>query len=124
LLLLVAVLSKRVGVRLSDQDVFVNVVGGLRVGEPAADLALACSIVSSFRDVPVAGDLAIVGEVGLSGELRAVSQLDTRLKEAAKLGFDRCLVPQSRQLNRLKLPGIEILTARSVAQALEVALVA
>ncbi len=124
LLLLVAVLSKRVGVRLSDQDVFVNVVGGLRVGEPAADLALACSIVSSFRDVPVAGDLAIVGEVGLSGELRAVSQLDTRLKEAAKLGFDRCLVPQSRQLSRLKLPGIEILTARSVAQALEIALVA
>jgi DNA repair protein RadA/Sms len=124
LLLLTAVLSKRVGVRLSDQDVFVNVVGGLRVGEPAADLAVACAIGSSFRDVPVAGDLAIVGEVGLSGELRAVSQLDTRLKEAAKLGFNRCLVPQSRHLNKLKLPGLEILSARSLAQALEIALVA
>jgi DNA repair protein RadA/Sms len=124
LLLLVAVLSKRVGVRLSDQDVFVNVVGGLRVGEPAADLAVACAIVSSFRDVPVAGDLAIVGEVGLSGELRAVSQLETRLKEAAKLGFGRCLVPQSRQLDRLELPGLEILGARTLAQTLEIALIA
>ncbi|GAB4535711.1 MAG: DNA repair protein RadA [Anaerolineae bacterium] len=124
LLLLVAVLTKRVGVRLSDQDVFVNVVGGLRVGEPAADLAVACAIVSSFRDVPVAGDLAIVGEVGLSGELRAVSQLETRLKEAAKLGFSRCLVPQSRHLDRIKVPKIEILSARSLAQTLEIALVA
>jgi DNA repair protein RadA/Sms len=124
LLLLVAVLSKRVGVRLSDQDVFVNVVGGLRVSEPAADLAVACAIASSFRDVPVADDMAIVGEVGLSGELRAVSQLDARLKEAAKLGFSRCLVPQSRHLDRLKLPGIELLSARSLAQALEIALVA
>jgi len=123
LLLLTAVLSKRVGVRLSDQDVFVNVVGGLRVGEPAADLAVACAIVSSFRDVAVAGDLAIVGEVGLSGELRTVSQLETRLNEAAKLGFNRCLVPQSRHLDRIRLPGLEILSARSLAQALETALV-
>jgi DNA repair protein RadA/Sms len=124
LLLLVAVLSKRVGVRLSDQDVFVNVVGGLRVGEPAADLAVACAIASSFRDIPVAGDLAIVGEVGLSGELRAVSQLETRLKEVTKLGFKRCLVPDSRHLSRLKLPEIELLSARSLPQALEIALIA
>ena len=120
--LLIAVLSKRVGVRLSDQDVFVNVVGGLRVGEPAADLALACAITSSFRDVPVADDLVIIGEVGLSGELRAVSQLETRLKEAAKLGFRRCLVPQSRSLGKLKLRDVEILGARTLAQALETAL--
>jgi DNA repair protein RadA/Sms len=124
LLLLVAVLSKRVGVRLSDQDVFVNVVGGLRVSEPAADLAVACAIASSFRDVPVADDMAIIGEVGLSGELRAVSQLDARLKEAAKLGFSRCLVPRSRHLDKLKLPEIELLSARSLVQALEIALVA
>ena len=120
--LLIAVLSKRVGVRLSDQDIFVNVVGGLRVGEPAADLALACAIASSFRDVPVADDLVIMGEVGLSGELRAVSQLETRLKESAKLGFRRCLVPQSRSLGKLKLPDVEILGARTLAQALETAL--
>ena len=124
LLLLIAVLSKRVGVRLSDQDVFVNVVGGLRVGEPAADLAVACAIASSFRDVPVAGDLAIVGEVGLSGELRTVSQLEVRLKEAAKLGFNRCLVPESRQLGKTKVSGLEIISAHSLAQTLEIALVA
>jgi DNA repair protein RadA/Sms len=87
-------------------------------------LAVACSNASSFRDVPVAGDLAIVGEVGLSGELRAVSQLETRLKEASKLGFKRCLVPQSRQLERLKLSGMEILRARALPQALEIALIA
>jgi len=72
----------------------------------------------------VAGDMALVGEVGLSGELRAVSQLETRLKEATKLGFSRCLVPQSRHLSRLKSPGLELLSARSLAQALEIALVA
>lgn len=121
--LLIAVLSKRVGVRLFDQDVFVNVVGGLRVGEPAADLAVACAINSSFRDTPVAADMAFVGEVGLSGELRAVSQLETRLREAAKLGFRRCLVPQSRALKGLKVSGLEILVARTLAQALEIALI-
>jgi DNA repair protein RadA/Sms len=124
LLLLVAVLSKRVGVRLSDQDVFVNVIGGLRVGEPAVDLAVACSIASSFRDVPVAADLALVGEVGLSGELRAVSQLEARLKEAAKLGFKRCLVPRSRHLDQLKPPGLEVVSARSLTETLEIALIA
>ncbi len=120
--LLVAVLSKRVGIRLADQDVFINVIGGMRISEPAADLAVACAIASSFRDKPVVGDLAIVGEVGLSGELRAVSQLETRLKEAAKLGFSRCLVPKTRAAGRLKLPGLELLTAANLAQALEIAL--
>lgn len=120
--LLVAVLSKRVGIRLADQDIFVNVVGGLKVAEPAADLAVACAITSSFRDAPVAGDLAIVGEVGLSGELRVVSQLETRLREAAKLGFRRCLVPETRLLKRLQVPDLEVLSARSLPQALEIAL--
>ncbi|HDH10024.1 MAG TPA: DNA repair protein RadA [Chloroflexi bacterium] len=122
LLLLVAVLSKRVGLRLSDQDIFVNVVGGLKVNEPAVDLAIAVAIASSYRNVPVAADMAIVGEIGLSGELRAVSQLERRLSEAAKLGFRRCLVPKSLR-RRGKVPeGIEIVGARSVGEALEAAL--
>jgi len=122
LLLLVAVLSKRVGLRLSDQDVFVNVVGGLRVNEPAADLAVAVAIASSFRDVPVAADLAVVGEIGLSGELRTVSQLSRRLSEAAKLGFRRCLLPKGTR--KQDLPSeIGVIGVRSVAEALEVALV-
>jgi DNA repair protein RadA/Sms len=123
LLLLAAVLSRRVGLRLSDQDVFVNVIGGLRISEPAADMAVAAAIASSFRDVPVAADLALIGEIGLSGELRAVSQLDKRLNEAAKLGFSRCLVPRSKKLEQMELPGIEIVPARSLAEALEAALV-
>jgi DNA repair protein RadA/Sms len=122
LLLLVAVLSKRVGLRLSDQDIFVNVVGGLKITEPAADLAVAVAIASSFREVPVAADLAIIGEVGLSGELRTVSQLAKRLNEAAKLGFARCLVPLSAQLKKMGPQDIEVITARSLGDAQEVAL--
>ena len=123
LLLLVAVLSKRVGLRLSDQDVFVNVVGGLRVNEPAADLAVAVAIASSFRDAPVAADLAVVGEIGLSGELRTVSQLSRRLSEAAKLGFRRCLLPKGTRRKKDLPSEIEVIGVRSVAEALEVALV-
>jgi DNA repair protein RadA/Sms len=123
LLLLVAVLTRRVGVRLSDQDVFVNVIGGLRVGEPAADLAVATAIASSFRNVPVAADMALVGEVGLSGELRSVSQLDRRLNEAAKLGFRRCLVPKSWRRGVTADTDIEVLAARSLTEALDLALI-
>jgi DNA repair protein RadA/Sms len=123
LLLLVAVLTKRVGVRLADQDVFVNVIGGLQIGEPASDLAVATAIASSFRNQPVAADVALVGEIGLSGELRAVSHLETRLKEAAKLGFKRCLLPSSSQLKQIKNPPLELLTARSLGDALQLALI-
>ena len=124
LLLLSAVLSKRVGVRLHDQDVFVNIVGGLQVGEPAADLAIAVAIASSKQDRPVAADLALVGEVGLSGELRAVGQLASRLNEAAKLGFRRCIVPKTvRQPANGYPAGIEILKARSLREAVELALI-
>jgi DNA repair protein RadA/Sms len=93
LLLVTAVLTKRVGLRLGNQDIMVNVTGGLKVGEPAADLGMALAIASSFRDLGVDPGLAAVGEVGLSGELRAASQLERRLTEAARLGFKRCLIP-------------------------------
>lgn len=122
LLLLVAVLSKRVGLRLSNQDVFVNVVGGLRVNEPAADLPVAVAIASSFRNKPVASDLAILGEVGLSGELRSVSQLEKRVGEAAKLGFQRCLVPRAPRRRKLAVQGIELVEARTLAHALDIAM--
>jgi len=124
LLLITAVLSRRVGLRLYDQDVFANVIGGLQVGEPAADLAVAVAIGSSVRDKPVQADLAIIGEVGLSGEVRAVSQTAARLKEAAQLGFRRCLLPKSLRRGQEPLPGgIEPIPVRSVAEALEKALV-
>jgi len=94
LLLITAVLTRRVGLKLSNQDVIVNVTGGFKIGEPAADLGIALAIASSFRDVGVDPQLAVVGEVGLSGEIRAVSQPDRRVNEAARLGFKRCLVPK------------------------------
>ncbi len=95
LLLVAAVLTKRVGLKLGNQDIMVNVTGGIKIGEPAADLGIALSIASSFRDTGVDPQLVAVGEVGLSGELRAVSQLDRRVNEAARLGFKRCLVPKA-----------------------------
>ncbi|MCO6452208.1 MAG: DNA repair protein RadA [Caldilineales bacterium] len=126
LLLIVAVLSKRVGLRLADQDIFVNVIGGLKVSEPASDLAIAVSVASSVRNKPVAADLVLVGEVGLSGELRSVSQLARRLSEAQKLGFKRAVVPRPakrREGGDALPPGIELIEARSLAQAIESALI-
>jgi DNA repair protein RadA/Sms len=124
LLLIVAVLSRRVGLRLFDQDVFANVVGGLQIGEPAADLAVAAAIGSSVREKPVLADLALIGEVGLSGEIRAVGHLPSRLKEAAKLGFRRCILPKTVRQAALQAPeGLEIVAVRSVGEALERALV-
>lgn len=122
LLLLAAVLSKRVGLRLHDQDIFVNVVGGLRINEPAADLSVALAIASSCRDVPVAQDLAVMGEIGLSGELRSISQPAKRLNEAARLGFKRCLLPRSVRLAKDRPPGVEVVRAGSLREALDVAL--
>jgi len=123
LLLVVAVLTRRLGLRLGDQDVFINVVGGLRIDEPAADFAVAAAIASSYRDKAVRPEVALIGEVGLSGELRRVAQLPARLREAAKLGFKSAIIPQNTGQSQ-KLPtGMEILQARSLKQALALALV-
>ena len=122
LLLLIAVLSKRVGLRLHNQDVFANVVGGLKINEPAADLGVALAIASSFRDMAVAPDLAVMGEIGLSGELRSVSHLERRVGEAAKLGFKRCLVPHSVRRPQVPVEDVEIIRARTINEALEVSL--
>ncbi len=120
--LLIAVLSKRVGYRLHDQDVFVNVVAGMSIDEPAADLAVAIAIASSIKDKPVPADLAIVGEIGLSGELRVVNQLSLRLNEAAKLGFRRVIVPRTWRDSDPPPAGLEMLQARSLADAIRFAL--
>ena len=124
LLLLTAVLTRRVHIPLHDKDVFVNVIGGLQIDEPAADLGVALAIASSVKDRPVHADMAFFGEVGLSGELRAVSQLESRLKEAAKLGFKRCVIPRSRQLrNGASSRGLEILACRTLQEAVDLALI-
>ena len=123
LLLTVAVLTRRVGVRLGEQDVFVNVVGGIKVTEPAADLAAAAALASSVRDQPVRADTVLIGEIGLSGELRMVGQMPARLREAAKLGFKTAIVPRRLRKGEPWPGGIEVVEARSLRQALEAALV-
>jgi DNA repair protein RadA/Sms len=95
LLVVAAVLTRRLGLKLAAQDIIVNVTGGLKVAEPAADLGMALAIASSYRDTEVIPQIAVVGEVGLSGELRAVNQLERRLTEAARLGFKRCIIPKT-----------------------------
>jgi DNA repair protein RadA/Sms len=110
------------GKRLGDQDVFVNVVGGLRLAEPAVDLAIALAMASSYDAVPLPADLAILGEIGLSGELRSISHLERRLVEAAKLGFARAVVPEpSLTRGGLRLPSgeLHVQGARTLREALE-----
>jgi DNA repair protein RadA/Sms len=122
LLLITAVLSKRVGLKLGNQDIIANVTGGLRIGEPAADLGIALAIASSFRDVGVDSELVVMGEVGLSGELRAISHLDRRVAEAARLGFKRCLVPKVGA--RISTPkDIELIPVSNLREAIGLGLV-
>ena len=121
LLLITAVLTKRLGLKLSSQDIIANVTGGLKVGEPAADLGIALAITSSFRDVGIDPSLVAVGEVGLSGELRAVSQLERRVAEAARLGFKRCLVPKVGA--RISPKDIELIPVSTLREAIRVGLV-
>jgi DNA repair protein RadA/Sms len=122
LLLVAAVLTRRLGISLGEQDIFINVVGGLRIDEPAADLAIAAAIASSMKDVPIRADAVLLGEIGLSGELRWVSQLEARLREAAKLGFKTAIVPRRIRRGEPWPQGIQIIEARSVREALQAAL--
>ena len=123
LLMVAAVLTRRAGVNLSNQDIITNVVGGMKVGEPAADLGIALAIASSFRDCQVAPGLVALGEVGLSGELRNVREVERRVAEAARLGFKRCLVPEASFKASSHVESIEVLKAGTLAQALRLGLV-
>ncbi len=120
--LLLAVLEKRGGMSLSTCDAYINVIGGLRLDEPAADLPVVLAVASSFRDSPVADTLAAVGEVGLTGEIRAVSQLEQRLHEIGRMGFTQCIVPRQGS-DQLRPPaGLELLRVRNLREAIAVAL--
>jgi len=120
--LLLAVMEKRLGVHLSGQDVYVNVVGGLRIDEPAIDLGIVAAVMSSLREVPVESGLLILGEVGLGGEVRAVSQAEVRIREAAKMGFKRCLLPERNVLKLEPIEGMELIGIQEVQEALDVVL--
>ncbi|HCM97301.1 MAG: DNA repair protein RadA [Chloroflexi bacterium GWB2_49_20] len=122
-LMIAAVLTRRMNLRLAEQDIFVNVVSGLKVDEPAADLAIAAAVASSMKDVPVKADTVLIGEIGLAGELRMPGQMPVRLREAAKLGFKTAVVPKRLRKGELWPGGIEIIEACSLYQALEAALI-
>ena len=122
--LLLAVLEKRAGYFFSNQDAFLNVIGGLRLDEPAADLTVSLALVSSLKDVPVSQSVIAFGEVGLAGEIRAVSHAMERVKEAARLGFQRIILPRHnmKALTGLSLAGVELIPVRNVREAFEASL--
>lgn len=121
--LLLAVLEKREGLALGGHDVFLNIAGGVRIEEPAADLGIAAAIASSLYDVPVDKYGVLIGEVGLGGEIRGVSRLETRLKECAKLGFERAIVPSKSLQGFVPPNNIEIVGVQTISEVLELLLV-
>lgn len=114
---ILAVLEKRVGLNLSKQDVYVNVIGGIEVSEPAADLGIAMSIITCVRDVILDNQTALVGEIGLAGEIRAVNNIEKRINEAHKLGFKKIIIPDSNEIQE-KFDGIEIIKVKRIIDAL------
>ena len=120
--MLLAVLEKRGGLKVSTCDAYLNIVGGLSLDEPAADLAAVIALASSYLDRPVPSDLVAIGEVGLTGELRSVNQLDQRVSEIQRLGFRRCVVPAHRA-GTIKVPtGLTVIPARNIGEAIRAAL--
>jgi DNA repair protein RadA/Sms len=120
--LLLAVLEKRIGVNLGQFDVFVNIVGGIRIDEPAVDLGIALSILSSKQDVPVDSQTVIIGEIGLGGEVRTINQIERRMQEASKLGFKRLILPKNNLKSVLRKPEIEIVGIDRIEEAVEILL--
>lgn len=118
LLQILAVLEKRIGLNLSKQDVYVNVIGGLDIDEPAADLGVAMAVATCARDVCVSPDTVIVGELGLSGEIRAINNLDKRIKEAEKLGFKKIIVPESNTIKKDEFKEISVIPVKRLMDAI------
>lgn len=120
--LLMAVAEKRGGMRLSTFDAYINIIGGLQLDEPGADLPVVLAVASSYRDQPIAGDLVAIGEVGLTGEIRAVSNMSQRLAEIARLGFKKCIIPKSGS-DKFEIPnGLTVYKIKNLREAIETAL--
>lgn len=119
LTLLIAVLEKKAGMMLNTQDVYLNVVGGLKVNEPAVDLGIIMVTASSFKNIPIPKDMIILGEVGLTGEVRRINLIEKRLKEAEKLGFKSCLIPESNKKDLKDNYKLDIIGIRNVNEAMK-----
>lgn len=124
LALILAVLEKRAGYYFSNLDTYVNIIGGLRLDEPAVDMAVAMALISSLKDVPIREDTVVFGEIGLAGELRSISHSDLRITEAGRLGFTRCILPYHglKNLTGKTFDGIEVIGAKNIRQAFEAAI--
>ncbi len=119
--LILAVLEKRAGYYFSNLDAYVNVVGGLRLDEPAVDLAVAMALISSLKDMPIREDTAVFGEIGLAGELRSINRADLRISEAVRLGFTRCILPYHNLKSLSNANGLEVIGAKNIRDAYEAA---
>lgn len=120
LTVLMAVLEKRANMNLGSQDVYLNVVSGIKISEPAIDLGIILSVASSFKNISIPKDLVAIGEVGLTGEVRAVNMIEKRLKEAEKLGFKRCIIPENNKKLLKDDYKLDIIGVRNIAEALKI----
>ena len=116
--LIMAVMEKRAGLALWEFDAYVSIAGGMKINDPAIDLGIACAIFSSMQNKPLGDNVMIVGEIGLAGEIRGVTNITTRVKEAAKLGFTTCVIPKSNYDKEMEIPGVKIIPVSSLAETL------
>ena len=119
LTLLMAVLEKKAGFNLGNQDAYVNVVSGMKINEPAVDLGIILAVASSFKNLSVSKDVVVIGEVGLTGEVRTVNLIDKRLKEAEKLGFKTCIIPESNKKQLKENYKMDIIGVKNINEALK-----
>ena len=119
LTLLIAVLEKRVGLNLGSQDIYLNIVGGIKVNEPALDLGIICAAASSFKNISIKEDIAVIGEVGLTGEVRRVNMIEKRLKEAEKLGYKTCIIPESNKKLLKEEFKLDIIGVKNIRDAMK-----
>lgn len=120
LTVLMAVLEKRANLNLGSQDVYLNVVSGIKISEPAIDLGIILAVVSSFKNISIPKDLVAIGEVGLTGEVRAVNMIEKRLKETEKLGFKKCIIPENNKKLLKDSYKLDIIGVRNVGEALRI----
>ena len=119
LALLIAVLEKKVGMALGNQDVYLNIVGGLRINEPSVDLGVLIAVASSYKNIPIPKDMVIIGEVGLTGEVRRINLIEKRIKEAEKLGFKTCVIPESNKKDLKDKYKLDIIGVRDIREAIK-----
>ena len=119
LTLLIAVLEKRAGLPLGNQDVYLNIVGGIRINEPALDLGIALAVASSFKNLSIPNDTIAIGEVGLTGEIRSVNMIEKRIKEAEKLGFRKCIIPESNKKLLKDTYKLDIIGVKNIIEAMK-----